>query len=299
MKRILLVVAHGTVEDEADLPAFVSEIRHGRPAKQSFLDELLMRYQTVGGSPLLRETQKQAKALGEATGLETRVAMRLWEPRVVDVLSDLGEGDEVILVPLAPFSVDIYEKAAFLDLQKANNGLSLRSVNSWGEKPSLISAYVEDLLSAVSSANTGKTHVLLTAHSLPRMVIERGDPYAKLFETTASLVAREFCGSVEAEGLPRPVVKVCYQSQGAMDGAWLGPDLKSAIKEAHAEGATRVVVSPIGFLTEHIETLFDLDIEARKQTEELGLEFVRVRAIGSHPGLIEALKEAVLEEISS
>ncbi len=282
----IVLVAHGTVEDERDLPAFLSEIRRGRPTPPELLAEMRHRYRAVGGSPLLEETKKQAAALGAALGLPTRVAMRLWNPRIPQVLGDLGPTDHVCLVPMAPFSVQVYEDAARRSLAERGDIPELVTIAPFGSRPELISAWTETILAQLP-ADHSATEVILTAHSLPQQVIDAGDPYASQFEAAARQVAA---------GLPVPT-SLAYQSQGALAGRWLGPALEEKIRDAAERGLSCLVVAPIGFLTEHIETLYDLDIEARAFTERLGLTLVRVPALGAHPGLIAALRGAVEERL--
>jgi len=289
VRWIVLLIAHGTVEDSADLPAFLNEIRRGRPAPPELVEELKERYAAVGGSPLLRLTQAQARAVEKTTGLETRVAMRLWDPRVPDVLADIEKNARVCVVPLAPFSVDVYAQAALQSLSSdPDKRARVHSVQAWGEEPALIEAYVEAIRAKLDPVSGSDTRIILTAHSLPLRAIQSGDQYEIQFRRTAELVSAAL--GVETH--------VCFQSQGAMAGAWLGPELLPTMAECAKEGAKRVVVAPIGFLSEHIETLYDLDIEAKGQATELGLEMVRVPALNSAPGLIEAIACAVRKTIS-
>ena len=282
----ILLVAHGTVERMEDMPGFLSEIRRGRPVPPELLDEMIHRYEHVGGSPLLRLTEEQAQALAQVTGLETRVAMRLWSPRVEDVTADWGPQDRVTIVPMAPFSIGIYEGAARAALGKRDDAPQIACVAPWGKHPALIDAFVADIQEKLRSCPAHeRTRLVLSAHSLPVAVIRAGDTYAQLFEETAALVA----AGVNVDH------RVCYQSQGASGGEWLGPDLLTSLEEAKKDGIDHVVVSPIGFLAEHIETLYDLDVEAREQCGRLGLQLHRVKAIGTHPGLIRTLADAVAE----
>lgn len=266
-----------------DMPAFLKEIRRGRPVPDSLVEEMCKRYEHVGGSPLLRHTEAQAEALAEATGLEARVAMRLWSPRVEDVTGDWGPNERVIVVPMAPYSVEVYEGAARAALGKRDDAPSVTCVSAWGTREKLISAYVTEIEKLLGVAQTQNVRVFLTAHSLPVAVIRAGDRYESLFREAADLVAAR----VNAD------VRICFQSQGATGAEWLGPDLSSAMVEAHKDGVEEVIVSPIGFFAEHIETLYDLDVELKQQCDALGLQLHRVPAIGTHPGLISSLAEAV------
>ncbi len=283
VRQIILCVAHGTVEDPKDLPAFVHEIRRGRPAPDGLIRELEERYRLVGGSPLLQQTCLQARALGEALSMEARVAMRLWQPRVREVVADLTSNDEVLLVPLAPYSVEVYAAAARRELGSLSAPPRLRCIAPWGTQGAFITAHAEAIRAAFGPNPRSTTRVIVTAHSLPLSVIAEGDTYAENFLKSVSLLQAEL-------GLP---LHPCYQSQGPDGGDWLGPTLEDALKQAKQDGVEGVLVSPIGFLTEHIETLYDLDIQGSQKAAEYGLAWVRVPALGAAPGLIEALSNGV------
>src|SRR5690606_7044454 len=199
VKRVALLVAHGTISNLDDLPAFLQEIRRGRPAPPELLAELRHRYEAVGGSPHLAETEAQARALSTRLGIETRTAMRLFHPKVGEVVSDLGADDEVILAPLAPFSVSVYEQAARTELKARENPPRLRCIGPYGEAPDLIAAHIATIESAVhglSHSSKGKrpfereaSRVILTAHSLPTFVIRAGDDYERQFRQSTRLIA--------------------------------------------------------------------------------------------------------------
>jgi ferrochelatase len=283
VKRIILLVAHGTVSSLEDLPAFLQEIRRGRPAPPPLIEEITRRYRAVGGSPLIEETRAQAGAVEAALGIPTRFAMRLWEPRVAQVLNDLRSDDEVILVPLAPYSVDVYTAAAREELKKWDAPPQLIAVAAWGSEAALIDGHISQIREAARTCPTETTRVVLTAHSLPLAVIRAGDNYDTQFRASAGAVAEKL--SFET--------RIAYQSQGADGGEWLGPDLDETMKRAKAEGTTHLVVAPMGFLAEHVETLFDLDIEAKAKAEALGMRFLRVPTLSQHPGLVAAIGSSV------
>ena len=279
----VVLIAHGTVSSLDDLPAFVAEIRRGRPAPAELLQELRHRYERVGGSPLLELTRELAEALEKRAQVPTRVAMRLWHPRIEAVISDLKPDDQVCLIPLAPFSVEVYEAAARKALADMLSPPSLFCVRPYGDD--LVPAWAEDILRADDAPGRETRAVILTAHSLPQFVIDQGDGYADAFARAAAGVER---------ALGRPC-RLAYQSQGAQDGAWLGPTLGETFLQVAKEGWKEVLVAPIGFMAEHIETLYDLDIEARDQAEALGLVFSRVKTLGVHPLLVEALVGLIRE----
>jgi ferrochelatase len=276
----VLLVAHGTVENLDDLPAFVARIRQGRPAPPGLVSELRARYEAIGGSPLLRTTQEQAGALARRLEAPVLVAMRLWEPSVESALAgaqSLGL-KRLIVIALAPFSQHVYWHAAASSHAAAESSIELVRTEAWGEEPGFVAAQVELVQKKLHEAGEG-ADVVLSAHSLPRVVIQRGDPYAELVAASAARIS---------SALGRKV-RLCYQSQGADGGDWLGPSVSETLEELARAGQKRVVWSPFGFLSDHVETLYDLDIEAASMARRLELELERVPALNLHPGLIEAL----------
>ncbi len=278
-----MLVAHGTVTDLDDLPGFVRNIRRGRPPPPGLVEELRRRYEAIGGSPLLEITGRQGRALGEVLGLPVLTAMRLWHPSVEDVLCDgVEQGYERLCVlPLAPFSVHVYCDAAERSLASIKDGLErvpeLVRVEPWGTESAFVEAHAARIERALGEA--GEAALVLTAHSLPSRAIAAGDPYADQVSA---------CAKAVGEKLGR-AYRLAYQSQGADGGDWLGPDVKSTLEQIRADGLRSVIVAPIGFPAEHVETLYDLDIEAARQARELGLDWQRVPALDDDPGLVQAL----------
>ncbi|HLV67469.1 MAG TPA: ferrochelatase [Polyangiaceae bacterium] len=276
----VLLTAHGSVEDLDELPEFLARIRHGRMPPPELVEEVRRRYVVIGGSPHLRITNAQAAALESALGLPVFVGMRLARPELGTALeAAFARGLRTLCVlPVAPFSVHVYQQAAARALEeRALPGLELVPVEPWGSAPELVAAQAR--LIAPHLASPERTLLLLTAHSLPTGVIAAGDPYQRQFEASARALEN-------ALGHP---VRIAYQSQGLSGGSWLGPDLRTELERAAQEGARRVVIAPIGFLADHVETLYDLDVEARTVAEALGLAFVRVPALNTDPGLVAAL----------
>jgi ferrochelatase len=291
----VLLVGHGTLEDLDDLPAFLSNIRRGRPTPPELVAEVRRRYQAIGGkSPLLEISRMQAAALAEKLGRKVHLAMRLWHPYASDVVRELvAKGvRELSVVALAPYSAGIYagDVARFLSEQRAT-GVAvplLRGAPNWGLAPSLVRGFVEALtasLARLPPERRAAAHVLFTAHSLPVAVLRQGDPYETEVLATARAVASE-------AGLANPH-RVAFQSQGMTQDPWLGPDLRSSFAAIAAAGARDLVVCPIGFLTDHIEILYDLDIEAAALARELGLSFTRTESLNASATLVTALAEAV------
>lgn len=291
MKRDgVLLTAHGSVEDLDDMPAFVARIRHGRPAPPALIEELRRRYSAIGGSPLLRVTRRQAELLSEVTELPVFVGMRLWRPELTEAITAaLAQGVERLCVlPLAPYSVQVYTRAAERALQSiAGGSLELVAVTPYGSHPELVRAHSEAIAPYLEAAGSD-AELVLTAHSLPSSVIAAGDAYAVEVEASVRAIG---------DRLGRAPL-LAYQSQGADGGDWLGPGLREVLAAAKARGKRSVVIAPVGFPCDHVETLYDLDIEARAWSAELGLEFSRVPALNTDPLLIQALGRVVLRALS-
>jgi protoporphyrin/coproporphyrin ferrochelatase len=286
----VLLVAHGTVENLDDLGAFVARIRHGRPAPPGLVEELRHRYEAIGGSsPLLQTTREQAQALAKRLEAPVLIAMRLWEPGVEKALAGAAALGltRLVLIALAPFSQHVYWDAAVKVAAAAQSSVQLVPSAPYAEEPDFVTAHVEAIGRQAQASPDAA--IVLSAHSLPRVAIQRGDPYARLVEASAAAVSTR---------LGRPV-RLCYQSQGADGGDWLGPTVRETLSGLAAEGQREVVWAPFGFLADHVETLYDLDIEARAIASELSLSLTRIPALNVHQGLTSALAAVAIRSISA
>jgi ferrochelatase len=288
VKSAILLIGHGSVDDPADIPDFVKSIRRGRPTPPSIIEEVTHRWKAIGGSPLLRITQAQAAALEARVGLPVAVGMRLWKPWAKDVIAALAADgiERVISLPVAPFSVHVYNQTAREACAAA--GIACVEAPPWGEEPALIAAFAEVVREARAGLGSRAegAHVLFTAHSLPTRVIAAGDPYEGQVRATAARIARQL--ALGEEGAPR--WSVAFQSQGMDGGDWLGPDLPTAFGEIAAAGARDVIVCAIGFLADHTEILWDLDVEAKAMAQAAGLGFVRAASLNDRARFVDALE---------
>ena len=302
----VLLIAHGTVDSLDDLPAFLKNIRRGHDAPPDLLAEVRRRYEAIGGqSPLNAINREVAKRLEERLGVPVRTSNRLFSPYPKDVLAELVSlgAKRVVVVPLAQHSAQIYGDAVKEAAAAAGLDLRIDAAPNWGRAPELTLAFARSILEAlekVPAAERDRTTLLLTAHSLPMSVIEAGDSYEVELRASAEDVAarvREL-GGVFADHA------VAFQSQGMSSGpggrpiTWLGPDLRSCFTELAARGQTQVVIAPIGFLADHVEILYDLDIEARSWAEELGITLRRAPSLNASDGLVDALA-AVARSVTS
>lgn len=285
-ERVILLVGHGTIEQSSDVPEFLRRIRRGRPAPEEFVSEIRRRYDHIGGSPLLRTTEALAAQVSARTNVPARVAMRYWSPLVADVLRELARNGvrELCVVPLAPYSVHVYaavvEEALAALRSDGEAEVVARAVRPYGDHPALVGAHAAAIAPFVEGKRAGETELVFTAHSLPSRVIRMGDPYQREFEKSAAAVSARL----------RHPFHLAYQSQGEGNDEWLGPTLRSVLEGAKERGAREVVVAPVGFLADHVETLYDLDVEAAAQAASLGLAFRRVPSLGTAPGLVDAIE---------
>ena len=289
-QRDVLLLGHGTVENLDHLPSFLVNIRRGRPAPPDLVEELRRRYTTIGGSPLLRISRELAAGLEHTLGERVHLAMRFWHPFAKDVLRDLGPsaGRTLRVVPLAPYSGPVYagEMQGLADAAR-REGLeppALSCAPSWGEEPLLIEGFAERLratLAKLPEARRKAAHVFFSAHSLPMAVIRQGDRYPAEVRAAADAVALR-------AGLENPW-RVVYQSQGATADPWLGPTVRESLLEIAGQGAKDVVFCPIGFLSDHIEILYDLDVDARAEAERAGLFYHRTESLNASPALVAAI----------
>jgi ferrochelatase len=286
----VVVVSHGTVDDLDDLSGFVTNVRRGRPAPAELVHELRRRYEAIGGSPLNRINLQLAAKLSARLGVPVVAANRLWHPYVRQVLEDLAARGvrRAAVVPLAQYSAHVYADDARKAAEAA--GVEVACAPSWGARADLHAAFVKRVRAALAALKDGandpsRTTLLLSAHSLPQSVIDAGDPYEREFRAAAEAVA----AAVRSQGDPHVVV--AFQSQG-MSGpgvSWLGPDLREALDLARARGSTRVVLAPIGFLADHVEILYDLDIEARAMAAERGMAYTRAASLNADDDIVEVL----------
>jgi ferrochelatase len=290
-KSAVVLIAHGTVESLDDLPEFLKNIRRGHAAPPELIAEVRRRYEAMGGrSPLLDITRSLAKKLEARVGMPTAIAMRLFHPYPLDVLRILRDQgvNRVYTVPLAQHSAGVYGAA----MSAAANELGLETVNApnWGQIPELTRAFAHVIEDALQAAGPSGAALVFTAHSLPVAVLRGGDPYERELRASADAVAAE----LRRRGAALGEVRVAFQSQGiGTNMEWLGPDLDTTLKELAASGARRVVVAPIGFLADHVEILYDLDIEAKASAEALGMTLYRSASLNDGDGIVAALEAVV------
>jgi ferrochelatase len=275
--QAVLLLAHGAPTRIEDVEAYLENVRGGRPRNQVVVDEVTHRYREIGGaSPLLCWTTEQAEALQKLLGLPVHFAMRNWHPLIKEVVPQI-QADRVAGICLAPqfseLSVGLYRKRTV----EAAPALNFSWAESYHDEPLLIEAFAEKLHPLLPGER-----VVFTAHSLPESALANGDPYERECRATADLVAKKV-------GLAS--YDFAFQSQGLTGGKWLGPTVEATLDRYAAEGVRDVVVHNIGFVCDHVEILWDIDIGFRDYARERGITIRRPESLNGSPTFTAALAE--------
>jgi ferrochelatase len=289
----VLLLAHGTPDALDEIPEYLGNITGGRPLPDSVVEEIRHRYSLIGPSPLTALTLEQGRMLSEELCLPVYVGMRNWKPYIADVLAKMREDgiQSAVAICLAPqnsrTSVGLYRKAVFA----AAGGIEIEFVEAWADHPLLADAFAERLRAVWEpfSAEAGKpVPVLFTAHSVPLRTVQTQsasdtpDPYEVEAKRTAALVA-------ERAGLAPDHWRFAFQSQGMSGGPWIGPTVEDTLMALRREGVEKLVIQPIGFLCDHVEILYDIDIGFRQFAINLDIELRRPESLNGSPLLIAAL----------
>jgi ferrochelatase len=297
-ERAVLLVGFGGPESLEEVPPFVESVL-GRTPPAHVTEHAVERYRLIGGgSPLPAMTRRQAELVGEelkrrGEDLEVYVGMLHADPTIESAADQMvADGvRDVTVVSLAPYrcevSTDAYEVAARSALEGRVE--TLRFTPDWNLAPRYVEGLVEMLSDALRRAPEG-TPVVFAAHSLPQRMIDQGDPYVDQLTATAKEVASRL-GLADWH--------IGYQSvSAAAREPWLGPAVEELMDELKARGETAVLVDPIGFIADHVETLYDNDVEHREHADQIGIDFYRCRCLDDHPALIDALCDVVVDALA-
>ena len=280
MSTAVVLMAYGSPNRIEDVPAYYADIRGGRPIRPELLDDLVARYRRLGieqSNPLNEITEATRAALEAELGLPVFTGMRHWTPRIADAVEQAlaGGADELVGLVLAPhysgMSIERY-RAQFVEA--VGDRAELRFVERWGEEPGFV-----DLL-AERVASQQHEHVVFTAHSLPARILDEGDPYRDELLETAGLVA-------VAAGVEEWTFS--FQSESPTGEPWLGPDILDHLEELAARGVDDVLVCPVGFVADHLEIRWDLDVEAAEKAQELGMRLARIELPNADPAFVRML----------
>jgi protoporphyrin/coproporphyrin ferrochelatase len=304
-RQAVLLLAHGTPQSLDEIPAYLRNVTSGRPMPESVVEEIRHRYSLIGSSPLTELTQEQGRLLSQALGLPVYVGMRNWKPYIADVVRQMrADGiTSAVAICLAPqnsrTSVGLYRRAA---LAEAAGAIEMDFIDGWADHPLLAQAFAERLQpvwQSVSARIGAAVPVLFTAHSVPCRTIQTQpadaqgppapgpDPYPVEAKRTAANVA----ALLAPVGLTAADWVFAFQSQGMSGATWIGPTVEDTLTALRQEGYSAVVIQPIGFLCDHVEILYDIDIGFRDFASGFGLEVVRPQSLNDSPLLTATLED--------
>jgi protoporphyrin/coproporphyrin ferrochelatase len=283
MSIAVVLMAYGSPNRLADIPAYYADIRGGRPVKQEHVDDLVARYRRLGieeSNPLNEITEATRAALEAELGQPVFTGMRHWEPRIAEAAERAlaGGADTIVGLVLAPhyssLSIEKY-RAQLVDALAGR--AELRFVERWGDEPGFVALLARRL---VAQSRYRSSHVVFTAHSLPARILDEGDPYKEELLETSRLVA-------ESAGIED--WSFSFQSESPTGEPWLGPDILDHLEDLAGRGVERVLLCPVGFVADHLEIRWDLDVEAAGKAQELGLRLDRIELPNADPDFIGVL----------
>jgi ferrochelatase len=286
LRAAVILMAYGSPTTADDVPAYLADIREGRPVSQEAIEELTERYRRIGGrSPLDEITEAQRAGLERELGLPVFVGMKHWRPRIAEAVETAlaGGAEAVVGLVLAPHYSRLSIAGYRERLEDAlRHRAELLFVESWHDHE----PFLEVLAERVRGFDG---HVVFTAHSLPERILRVGDPYRNQLLETSRLVA-ERAGIADWS--------FAFQSASATGEPWLGPDILEELGRLAENGVRRALVCPVGFVSDHLEILWDLDVEARERAAELGLELDRIASLNDDPAFLRALAALVRETLA-
>jgi len=292
----VLLIAHGSPERIEDIPEFLRNISRGRPIADSVVREVQRRYSLTGSSPLTRIARRQTDAVAAELGMPTYLGMRNWHPFIADTLRRMNcdKVRRAVAVCLAPHnsrtSVGLYKEALLAE----RSAIDIDFVEHWHDHRLLIEAFAEKLRASWSRASAehgSRLPVLFTAHSVPKRTVTEGDPYEAQTRETAARVAQQV-----------PEVgdwSFAFQSQGMSGGEWLGPTVEDTIVQLRQAGHSGLLVQPVGFVCDHVEILYDIDILLRDFAAKRGLKLYRAESLNDSPTFVRAIADLVRARLAA
>jgi protoporphyrin/coproporphyrin ferrochelatase len=297
-KAAVLLLAHGSPSAPEEVPEYLKYVTSGRPLSQNVIDEITHRYALVGSSPLTRWTLKQSYQLADLLQLPVYAGMRNWKPFIADVVRTMSSDGvrHAIIICMAPqnsrTSVGLYRHALQGERELP---FTIDFIESWHDHPLLIKAFAERLRidwQSVSNQAGFKLPIIFTAHSVPERTITEGDPYQDQAHCTAELVG-------QAAGLAPGDWTFAFQSQGLSGGPWIGPAVEETIVSLKRKGNRGVFIQPIGFLCDHVEVMYDIDIALREFAERNDVRLWRAQSLNDSLLLTQALADLVQSRLRS
>ncbi len=285
----VLLMAYGGPGSLADVEPYLLDVRGGRPTSPELVQEIRGRYAAIGGrSPILELTRAQATGVARALGdgFEAYVGMRHWHPYIRETVDEIaGAGHRRLVgIVMAPhyssMSVGAYEKKL---LEAVHGRIETALVRSWADHPRFLDAVAKRVSQALERfPRPSAVQVIFTAHSLPQRILDAGDPYPEELRASAAAVARR---------QDLAAWHLAYQSAGATAEPWLGPDAGELISDLAAQGRDAFLLVPIGFVCDHVEILYDIDVKYHALAGRLGVQLERTASLNDDPDLMAALAE--------
>lgn len=295
----VLIMAYGGPESLDELPGYLADIRSGRVTTPAVLEEISHNYSQIGGkSPLMEFTTAQMAAIEQCLNDERfkfYLGMRHWSPWIEEVVGQMIDDGitHAISMVMAPhysgMSIAKYQKKIAAGMEMYRGRIEFANIDSYHDVPGLIQPLADRVQAGLSrwpEAERDDVHVVFSAHSLPVRIIKQGDPYDQQLRETAALVA-------EKAGLRDDQWSWSYQSAGRSPEPWLGPQLEEYVPELAEKGIKNVVSIPVGFVSDHVEILFDIDIEAQKAAAENGVRLERPPALNTDPVFMQQLADLI------
>jgi ferrochelatase len=301
-RTAVLLMAYGTPRSTQEILPYYTDIRRGRAPTEEQLSDLVARYDAIGGiSPLAARTEAQRDALQHALDalqpgqFHVQLGLKHAAPMIETAVDDLAQQGftKIIALVLAPHfsSYSIGQYVGRATEAAKPHGIEVVGINSWATEPAFVDFIAADMKQKLTSM-PARTRVLFTAHSLPQRIIDGGDPYPTELHATASAVAKQL-GLVEHSNWD-----IAWQSAGRTPEPWIGPDILLAIDDIAAQrSADGVLVSAVGFVADHLEVLYDLDIEAARHADKLGMSFSRTACVNDDSTVMSALAQRVLSAL--
>jgi protoporphyrin/coproporphyrin ferrochelatase len=296
----LMIMAYGGPDKLEDVRPYLLDVRHHRPTSEEIFREIEDRYELIGGrSPILELTRAQADGIehalneqaAEGESWKVWMGMRHWHPYIAQTLGEMKDAgvERAVTMVMAPhysaMSIGAYNRK----VEEAQSGIEVVAIDRWNMLPGYLDALeerVNDALQKFPDDVRGSVPIIFTAHSLPEKIRENNDPYESDLKATYEEIASRF------QGHP---AHWAFQSAAMTKDPWLGPDASIVIDEIHAEGGQHVLICPVGFVCEHVEILFDIDVEFAQQAEKLGMQLERIRMVNDHPKMMAGLAQLVRE----
>lgn len=296
----VLIMAYGGPASMDDVRPYLLDVRHHRPTSEEIFQEVEHRYERIGGkSPILELTNDQARGLESALNAaapegetwKVWVGMRHWHPYISETIEEMRAAGvtRFVSVVMAPhyssMSIGAYNRAA----ETAAEGMDIAGIDRWNLLPGYLDALtqrINDALAKFDDRDRPNVPIIFTAHSLPEAIRNHNDPYESDLNATYEAMAARFGD--------HPTFWA-FQSAAMTKDPWLGPDASEVIGEIHAKGGKTVLIAPVGFVCDHVEILWDIDVEFKEQAEELGMHLERIQMVNDHPDMMAGLAGLVRE----